>query len=71
MIPDIGRAIRRFVPLLAEDEECNKLFPRGSFRMAYKHKNLKEMLAPSTIPAPEGERSRNKVGQCKKCKKNV
>ena len=48
MFPDIGRAIRKFVPLLAEDEEFNKLFPKGSFRMAYKrgHKNLKEVLAP-------------------------
>ena len=44
MFPDIGRAIRKFVLLLEEDEECNKLFPKGSFRMAYKrgHKNLKE-----------------------------
>ena len=29
MFPDIGRAIRQFVPLLAEDEECNKLSPKG------------------------------------------
>ena len=70
--PDTGRAIRKFVPLLAEDE-CNKLFPKGSsFRMAYKrrHKNLKEILAPSTISTLEGELSRNsKTGQCKKCQK--
>ena len=72
MFPDIGRAIRKFVPLLAEDEECNKLFPKGSFRMAYKrgHKNLKEILAPSTISTLEGELGRNsKSGQCKKCQK--
>ena len=29
MFPDIGRAIRKFVPLLVEDEECNKLFSKG------------------------------------------
>ena len=71
MFPDIGRAIRKFVPLLAEDEECNKLFPKGSFRMAYKrgHKNLKEILAPSTISTPEGELGRNcKIWQCKNVK---
>ena len=61
MFPDIGRAIREFVPLLAEDEECNKLSPKGSFRMAYKpgHKNLKEILAPSMISTLEGELGRN------------
>ena len=70
MFPDIGRAIRKFVPLLAEDEECNKLFSKGSFRMAHKrgHKNLKEILAPSTISTLEGELGKNgKSGQCKKC----
>ena len=72
MFPDIGRVIRKFVPLLAENEECNKLFPKGSFRMAYKRgrKNLKEILAPSTISTLEGELGRNsKSGQCKKCQK--
>ena len=72
MFSDIGRAIRKLVPLFAEDEECNKLFPKGSFRMAYKrgHKNLKEILAPSTISTPEGELGRNsKTGQCKKYQK--
>ena len=72
MFPDIGRAIRKFVPLLAEDEECNKVFPKGSFKMAYKrgHKNFKEILAPSRISTPEGELGRNsKIGQCKKCQK--
>ena len=72
IFPDIGRAIRKFVPLLAEDEECKKLFPKGSFIMVYKrgHKNLKEILAPSTISTPEGELGRNsKIGQCKKWQK--
>ena len=47
-------------------------FLKGSFRMAYKrgHKNLKEILAPSTISTLEGELGRNsKTGQCKKCQK--
>ena len=72
MFLDIGRAIKKFVPLLAEDEECNKLFPKGSYRIAYKrgHKNLKEILAPSTISTLEGEPGRNsKSGQYKKCQK--
>ena len=71
-VPDIGQAIKKFVLLLVEDEECNKPFPKGSFRMADKrgHKNLKEILAPSTISTPEGELGRNsKTGQCKKCQK--
>ena len=72
MFPDTGQAIRKFLPLLAEDEECNKLFPKGYFRMAYKrgHKNLKEILASSAISTPEGELGRNsKIGQCKRCQK--
>ena len=61
MFPDTGRAIRKFVPLLAEVEECNKLFPKGSFRMAYKrgHKNVKGILALSLFSTLEGGLGRN------------
>ena len=70
--PDIGKTIRKFSPLLAEDEECRQLFPKGSFRMAYKrgHNNLKEIVAPSRILMQDNQLGRNsRVGQHRKCNK--
>ena len=49
--PDIAKVIRKFSNILSDDEECEKVFPEGSFRVVYRrgHKNLKELLAPSGI----------------------
>ena len=72
IFPDIGKTIRKFSPLLAEDKECRQLFPKGSFRMAYKrgHKKLKEIVAPSRILIQDNQLGRNsRVGQCRKCNK--
>ena len=59
-----------------EDEECREVFPKGSFRVAYKkgHKNLKEIIAPSrsVFAGTEGPVGRNRSGRegsCKKCGK--
>ena len=51
MFPDINKAFRKFYYILEEDEQCKKLFPKGSFRVSYKrgHKNLKEFLASSKV----------------------
>ena len=51
MFPDINKAFRKFYHILEEDEQCKKLFPKGSFRVSYKrgHKNLKEFLASSKV----------------------
>ena len=72
IFPDIGKTIRKFSPLLAENKECCQLFPKGSFRMAYKrgHKNLKEIVEPSRILIQDNQLGRNsRVGQCRKCNK--
>ena len=59
-----------------EDEECREVFPKGSFRVAYKngHKKLKEIIAPSrsVFAGTEGPVGRNRSGRegsCKKCGK--
>ena len=51
MFPNINQAVKKFQHILEEDEECRQLFPRGTFRVAYKrgHKNLKELLSSSKI----------------------
>ena len=70
--PDTGKTIRKFSPLRAEGKECCQLFPKGSFRMAYKrgHKNLKEIVATSRILIQDNQLGRNsRVGQCRKCNK--
>ena len=73
--PDIRRAIGASEHILRADKECNQVFPRGCFRVAYKrtHKNIKEMVAPSRIPIQEdssnkqNSTSRNTQGKCGKC----
>ena len=49
MFPDINEALRKFQHILEDDDQCKPLFPRGTFRVAYKrgHKNLKELVAPA------------------------
>ena len=73
--PDVRKAIRASEHILRADEECNQVFPRGCFRVAYKrtHKNIKEMVAPSKIAIQEDSSnkqnsiSRNTQGKCSKC----
>ena len=50
MFLDINKALRKFQHIL-EDEQCKQLFPKGTFRVAYKrgHKNLKELIAPARL----------------------
>ena len=51
MFPDINKALRNFQHIFEEDDQCKQLFPRGTFRVAYKrgHKNLKELIAPARV----------------------
>ena len=73
--PDIRKAIGASEHILRAEEECNQVFPRGCFRVAYKrtHKNIKEMVAPSGIAIQEGSSnkqnstSRNTHIKCSKC----
>ena len=49
-----------------EDEECSEVFPKGSFRVAYKKgKNLKEITAPSRsmFAGTEGPVDRNRLSR--------
>ena len=74
--PDIRKALHKFTNVLMEDEECREVFPKGSFRVAYKkgHKNLKEIIAPSRsvfagTEGPVGRNGSGREGSCKKCGK--
>ena len=51
MFPDINKALRKFQHILEDDDQCKQLFPRGTFRVAYKrgHKNLKELIALARV----------------------
>ena len=51
MFPDINKALRKFQHILEDDDQCKQLFPRGTFRVAYRrgHKNLKELIAPARV----------------------
>ena len=73
MFPDINKAFRKFYHILEEDQQCKKLFPKGSFRVSYKrgHKNLKELLAPSRVVFENTDAlshsKRQHHGECAKC----
>ena len=73
MFPDINKAFRKFYHILEEDEQCKKLFPKGSFRVSYKrgHKNLKEFLASSKLVFENmdavSNSKRQHHGKCVKC----
>ena len=51
MFPNIGKAIKKFAKILKKDEDCREVFPEGCFRVGYErgHKNLKEIIAPSSF----------------------
>ena len=73
---DIRKALHKFTNVLMENEECREVFPKGSFKVAYKkgHKNLKEIIAPSrsVFAGTEGPVGRNRSfreGSSKKCLK--
>ena len=73
---DIRNALHKFTNILMEDEECREVFPKGSFRVAFKkgHKNLEEIIAPSRSmfsirEGPCGKNTLGKEGSCKKCGK--
>ena len=74
--PDIRKALHKFTNVLMEDEECRQVFPKGSFRVAFKkgHMNLKEIIALSrsmfsVTEGPFGKNRSGKEGSCKKCGK--
>ena len=74
--PDIRKPLHQSTNVLMEDEECREIFPKESFRVAFKkgHKNLKEIIAPSRsmFLRTEGPVGRNRLGRegsCKKCGK--
>ena len=70
--PDIRKALHKFTNVLMEDEECREVFPKGSFRVAFKkgHKNLKEIIAPSRslFARTEGPVGRNRLDRERSCK---
>ena len=49
-VPEHQSSYKKFQHIL-EDDLCKQLFPKGTFRVAYKrgHKNLKELIAPSKV----------------------
>ena len=70
--PDIRKALHKFTNILMEDEKCREVFPKESFRVAFKkdHKNLKEIIAPSRsmfliMKGPCGKNRSGKEGSCK------
>ena len=72
MFPDINKALRKFQHILEYDNQWKQLFPRGTFRVAYKrgHKNLKELIAPSRVNTGMSVGSnydRDTQGKCVKC----
>ena len=74
--PDIRKALHKFTNVLMEDEECREVFPKGSFRVAFKkgHNNLEEIIAPSRsmfsiTEGPGGKNRLGKEGSCIKCGK--
>ena len=73
MFPNISQAIKKFQHILEEDDLCKQIFPKGTFRVAYKrgHNNLKELIAPSKISfrdSKEGIRGKRQyIGKCRKC----
>ena len=73
MFPNINQAIKKFQHILEEDDLCKQIFPKGTFRVAYRrgHKNLKELIAPSKISfrdSKEGiQGKRQYIGKCEKC----
>ena len=73
MFPNISQAIKKFQHILEEDDLCKQIFPKGTFRVAYKrgHNNLKELIAPSKISfrdSKEGIRGKRQyIGKCQKC----
>ena len=73
MFPNINQAIKKFQHISEEDDLCKQIFPKGTFRVAYRrgHKNLKELIAPSKISfrdSKEGiQGKRQYIGKCEKC----
>ena len=73
MFPNISQAIKKFQHILEEDDLCKQIFPKGTFRVAYKrgHNNLKELIAPSKISFRDSKEGiqwkRQYIGKCQKC----
>ena len=71
MFPNINQAIKKFQHILEEDDLCKQIFPKGTFRVAYKrgHKNLKELIGPSKISLRDSKEGiqgkRQYIGKCK------
>ena len=67
VIPDIRKALHKFTNVSMGDEKCREVFPKGSFKGAYKkgHKNLKEIIAKSRsmFARTEGPVDRNRLGR--------
>ena len=72
MFPNISKALRKFQHILEDDDQCTQLFPRGTFRVAYKRgrKNLKELIAPARVNTGTSvgpNYDRDTQGKCVKC----
>ena len=61
--PDIRKAFRKFDHILEHDEKIKKVFPYGAkhFQVSAKRgtKNIKEILAPSTVNLNDGKNVNN------------
>ena len=70
---NINQTIKEFQHILEEDYLCKQLFPKGTFRVAYKrgHKNLKKLIEPSKTfvrNSEEGSQGKRQyIGKCQKC----
>ena len=75
--PDIRKALRKFDHLLKDDEKMKKVFPYGAkhFQVSEKRgtKNIKDILAPSTVNLNDGENVNNETTEqdlgCHPCNK--
>ena len=72
MFPAINKAPRKLQHIVEDDDQCKQLFPRGTFRVAFKrgHKNLKEFIAPARVNTGMSvglNYDRDTQGKCVKC----
>ena len=72
--PDIRKAINRHYHILEGDEQCARLFPKGTFRVCSRRGNwnLKEWIAPTRYVGPKRVDEENRGNwKCGSCCKSV
>ena len=72
--PDTRKTINRHYHILESDEQCGRLFPKGTFRVRSRRgsRNLKEWIAPSRYVGPKQVDEENRgTWKCGSCGKSV